>query len=246
MSFTKAAAQEYGSELARAVLEQSKALTTLVAQLAAYQGDSMQDFASRVGGASWDILQQCAPLHGPQNEPRCECFGTEVSHPPSMWRDLGATADAEGHWLHQLAGGNGDELYDGPNAHGLAARVFNAHKNETTDRQIGDRRWMNAAERHRRGPSKHLPTGSSLTSLHCMRGSKLVGCATDRKDRYHRSKVTERAFTTVCHLRLGLRSCWALEGCKSFGKHLMSLPAGDSWRPLWYEARINPISKGCS
>ena len=87
-----------------------------------------------------------------------------------------------------------------PSAHptGLACRVFNAHKNEEVDRQIGDRRWFNAAECHPRGPSAHLPSGQLATSLHCPRGYKLVGCAADRKDFYHQAAVTrERALTNT-------------------------------------------------
>ena len=81
---------------------------------------------------------------------------------------------------------------------GLACRVFNAHKNSQIDRQIGDRRWFNASERHPRGPSAYLPSGHLVTSLHCPRGYKLVGCAADRKDFYHQAKVSrERAWTNV-------------------------------------------------
>ena len=75
---------------------------------------------------------------------------------------------------------------------GLSCRVFNAHKNAEVDRQIGDRRWFNAAECHPRGPSAYLPSGHLITSLHCPSGYKLVGCAADRKDFYHQAKVTRR------------------------------------------------------
>lgn len=57
-------------------------------------------------------------------------------------------------------------LFPGPHPSGLAARAFNADKNATTDRQNGDRRWLNPAERHPVGPSKFLPAGQGLTSLH--------------------------------------------------------------------------------
>ena len=81
---------------------------------------------------------------------------------------------------------------------GLACRVFNAHKNAEIDRQIGDRRWFNAAECHPRGPSAYLPAQNLITSLHCPPGYKLVGCAADRKDFYHQAKVTrQRAHTNV-------------------------------------------------
>lgn len=79
-----------------------------------------------------------------------------------------------------------------------SCRVFNAHKNETTDRQIGDRRWVNGSEMHPTGPSAFLPAGSSITATHCPRGKKLVGCASDRKDFYHQARVTrQRAFSNA-------------------------------------------------
>ena len=78
------------------------------------------------------------------------------------------------------------------------SRVFNAYKNESADRQIGDRRFMNGAEFHPRGPSADLPAGVLLTSLHCPRGYRLIGCVSDRRDFYHQAEVTrERAFTNM-------------------------------------------------
>ena len=99
-----------------------------------------------------------------------------------------------------------------PHPSGLAYRVFNAHKNELVDRQLGDRRWFNAAECHPRGPSASLPSEHHMVSLHCPPGYKLVGCAADCKDSYHQARVSrERAFTNllpfeyevegVCHLQ---------------------------------------------
>ena len=49
----------------------------------------------------------------------------------------------------------------------LSAVFFNAHKNESTDRQIGDRRWFNGGEYHPQAPSRDLPGAASMTSLHC-------------------------------------------------------------------------------
>ncbi len=54
---------------------------------------------------------------------------------------------------------------------------------------IGDRR-LNAGERSLVGPSKNLPGGYMMTSMHCPRGSSLYGIVTDRKDFYHQAKVT--------------------------------------------------------
>ncbi len=56
--------------------------------------------------------------------------------------------------------------------------VFNNFKSETTDRQIGYRRCMNAAERSARGPSRHLLAGYMMTSLYCQKGHSLLGVVT--------------------------------------------------------------------
>ena len=81
---------------------------------------------------------------------------------------------------------------------GLSCRVFNAHKSDQVDRQIGDRRWFNSSEYHPRGPSAQLPAGSTVAYLHCPRGHTLIGSASDRKDFYHQAAVTrERAITNL-------------------------------------------------
>ena len=87
-------------------------------------------------------------------------------------------------------------LFHEPHQSGFACRVFNAHKNAEVDRQIGDRRWINGAERHPKGPSQFLPSGHHVTSISCPATHKLVGCASDRKDFYHQALVSrERAST---------------------------------------------------
>ena len=89
-------------------------------------------------------------------------------------------------------------LFDEPHPSGLSCRVFNNHKNEAVDRQIGDRRWFNGSECHPRGPSAMLPSGHALVSLHCPRGFHLVGCTSDRRDFYHQASVSrERAFCNI-------------------------------------------------
>ena len=81
---------------------------------------------------------------------------------------------------------------------GAFARIFNARKDEARDRQIGDRRYPNFTERHLTGPSKFLPGGYLLTSLHVPPGHVIHGSISDRKDFYHQAKVTrERAFSNV-------------------------------------------------
>ena len=85
-------------------------------------------------------------------------------------------------------------IFHKPHHSGLACRVLNAHKNSTTDRQIGDRRWFNSRERHVQGPSCFLPAGPNISSFHCPLNMRLIGCASDRKDFYHQSLVSrERA-----------------------------------------------------
>ena len=44
-------------------------------------------------------------------------------------------------------------------------RVFNCFKNETTDREIGDRRGMNQIEGYLPGPSRFLPCGYYVMGL---------------------------------------------------------------------------------
>ncbi len=69
-------------------------------------------------------------------------------------------------------------LAEHPVFEGACVRVFNAHKDEMNDRQIGDRRIVNHAERHPAGPSSTLTQGQMLTSLWvskkgCVRGSAI-------------------------------------------------------------------------
>ena len=72
-------------------------------------------------------------------------------------------------------------------------RFFNAYKAVDRDRQIGDRRFPNASERHLPGPSALLPSGPMMTSLNLLRfKERLAGYVTDRKDFYHQAKVTRQ------------------------------------------------------
>ena len=65
-------------------------------------------------------------------------------------------------------------------------RIFNAYKSTDVDRQIGDRRGMNAAESRLPGPSRWLPSGESLCSLSAdARTEALVLSMSDRRDFYH-------------------------------------------------------------
>ena len=90
------------------------------------------------------------------------------------------------------------KLFPAPPKDELFCRVFNNYKNETQDRMIGDRRFVNHAEYAIRGPSARLPQGYMITSLHCPPGYVLYGAITDRKDFYHQSKVTNERALSNC------------------------------------------------
>ena len=82
-------------------------------------------------------------------------------------------------------------LHEAPLEEGHFSRVFNAFKNEQTDRQIGDRRIPNARERCTCGPSAYLPPGPLLTALQVPRGTHCLLCSmTDRRDFYHQASVS--------------------------------------------------------
>ena len=81
---------------------------------------------------------------------------------------------------------------------GCSSRVFNNYKNETADRMIGDRRYMNQAERSISGPSKFLPGGYMMTSIHCPKGCSIHGIVTDRKDFYHQAQVSRSRASSNC------------------------------------------------
>ena len=68
-------------------------------------------------------------------------------------------------------------------------RVFAAYKDESFDRQIGDRRGGNSLEGKVYGPSRSLPPGHSLIGLSIPKTKITVGASTDRADFYHQSLV---------------------------------------------------------
>ena len=76
-------------------------------------------------------------------------------------------------------------------------RIFGAVKDESRDRQIGDRRGMNYKEDRVLGPSSFLPNGSDLTDLMVDLGRQRIHVAAcDRKDFYHQIWVTKRRAVT--------------------------------------------------
>ena len=81
-------------------------------------------------------------------------------------------------------------LFEEPPQGPLFNRGFNCFKSSSCDRQIGDWRQPNAADRGIAGPSQFLPIGHMMTSLLCPRGCVLFGIVTDRKDFYHQAQIT--------------------------------------------------------
>ena len=75
-------------------------------------------------------------------------------------------------------------------------KIFNTWKNEEQDRQIGDRRAVNARECSISGPSSRLPCGPTLLNLYCRRGGCIRGSVTDRRDFYHQVSVTRSRSST--------------------------------------------------
>lgn len=78
-------------------------------------------------------------------------------------------------------------LGEGP---GGFCKIFNTYKSLDADRQIGDRRNINAMECSAGGPSSRLPSGPLLTNLCCPPGCGLRGSITDRRDFYHQVSVS--------------------------------------------------------
>ena len=87
----------------------------------------------------------------------------------------------------------------GPGSKIGCSKVFNCFKNESCDRQIGDRRSQNFREGKLPGPSKHLPSGPALLQLAPRRfDQQVIGCIADRRDFYHQFWIPEERATTNC------------------------------------------------
>ena len=148
-----------------------------------------------VGNGSWPMMDFIdGPLWLPYQEPSflLHGFSTEGAPGPSF---KGESRD-ENLALARIWDARGILYLCGePTIEGHFSRVFNAHKSDKVDRQIGDRRIPNQRERHIDGPSRHLPPGFMLTSLRVRPFvEQLTGSVTDRRDFYHQALVTpERA-----------------------------------------------------
>ena len=99
-------------------------------------------------------------------------------------------------------------------------RIFGAFKDESRDRQIGDRRGRNYVEDKTFGPSSELPNGTALTDLVVDRSTQEVRiCVTDRKDFYHQIYATRRK--AVCNSLGGGVPYKLLEGSGALAHFLM-------------------------
>ena len=145
-----------------------------------------------VGDGRWplaDFLE--GPLWLPYVEPRFLWHGADISE-----ADLPAfksESRLDNLQLCKLWDAKGLlKLFRQPQQEGHFSRVFNAHKSEVTDRQIGDRRIPNARERGIDGPSAQLPPGFMLTSIRIEPYTEqLRASITDRRDYYHQARVSD-------------------------------------------------------
>eukprot|EP00438_Fugacium_kawagutii_P012665 Skav215620 [mRNA] locus=scaffold666:640257:644840:- [translate_table: standard] len=143
-------------------------------------GEGKWDMQKYLDGAFWLPFQEPACLKHDGNVPLSEIPSFQ-SEDRAECLKLALLWDARG-LLH---------LEPRPVQPGYFCKVFNAFKNESCDRQIGDRRLPNLSERHLGGPSKHLPQGQQLIMLHVPRFTHVLrGSVTDRRDFYHQARVT--------------------------------------------------------
>ena len=95
-----------------------------------------------------------------------------------------------------------------------AVRVFNAFKDLSCDRQIGDRRGRNAVEAKVQGPSSSLPSGPDFADILVNVGEERLSVnITDRSDFYHQFWCSEnRKLSNSVFPPLPLEQ---VEGCKA-------------------------------
>jgi len=173
-----------------------------------------------VGDGSWplaDFLE--GPLWLPYVEPRFLWHGADISEAdlPSFKFE----SRRDNLQLCKLWDAKGLlRLYRHPQQEGHFCRVFNAHKSEVADRQIGDRRIPNARERGLDGQSAQLPPGFMLTNIRIEPYTEqLRASITDRRDYYHQARVSdERAHSNMlpfAFTEAELGTTRALEAAKS-------------------------------
>ena len=141
------------------------------------------------GEAQWDVSS-----HLPDDmrmaflEPRSILISENAVDRPSI-RDDAATISKLAHlWdkNHLLV------VHEKPVDPKAFVRIFNARKDDSRDRQIGDRRGANGQEAKVVGPSACLPAGPDLCELSCIPSHQRVFVSiTDRKDFYHQIKISK-------------------------------------------------------
>ena len=156
------------------------------------------------GSANWD----CSPylsdlLYLPFVEPRISMF--DILPPAGSYPDVRGSDGSQEHALC-LVWDARNLLYLvpeqlGPKHISSFTRVFGNYKNQTTDRQIGDRRGQNFKEGRISGPSRTLPVMTTLLQL-CPKiyEEVMVGSVTDRKDFLSSVPDLTRTSVAQCYL----------------------------------------------
>ena len=161
--------------------------------------------ASRVkltGEGAWDCSDFLSELfYLPFKEPRINMF--DIQPPAGSFPDVrGSSGDEEFALALVWDAKNLLRLYPEdlcPRELSSYTRVFGNYKDAGADRQIGDRRGQNFREGRLAGPSKSLPTMTSLLQICVVRYEEvLCGSATDRKDFYHQFYVTDEKASLNC------------------------------------------------
>ena len=154
------------------------------------------------GQGSWDCGDYLSELfYLPFKEPRINMF--DIQPPPGAFPDVsGSTGEEEFALALVWDAKNLLRLYPEdlcPKELSSYTRVFGNYKDAESDRQIGDRRGQNFREGRLAGPSKSLPTMTSLLQICVARYDEvLCGSATDRKDFYHQFFVTDEKASLNC------------------------------------------------
>ena len=147
------------------------------------------------GSGQWDPVPFLSDLfYMPYIEPRVNQF--DIKPPRDVLPDLSRVDKNEVLKLCKVWDVRGllriFPEHCGPKHRWGLVKVFNNYKSPVADRQIGDRRGMNFCEGRISGPSKTLPTATSLLQI-CPRRFKemLSGAVTDRRDFYHQFRVSD-------------------------------------------------------
>ena len=106
----------------------------------------------------------------------------------------------------------------GPSEEWAKCKVFNCYKDHSKERQIGDRRGMNMVEGKIAGPSKTLPSATSILQMHPVRYQEaVVGSVADRRDFYHQFMISdEKAAFNAMHPSFRLEQLEGLHALEKF------------------------------